>query len=357
MKFSILGFILLIFSCSSDNHTISSVLESGATPSKQLKIKEETNVNFDKGVYFGFLDSEGILWFGSNGNGLYRYDGAAFTQYKEEDAVGGNQVLSIIEDNDDQLWFGTADGLWKYDREVFTHVPIPFNDTTSVWLDKVYPIINPNAVHSLSLDTKGNLWIGTGGAGAFRYDGENFTSFLSDGGRRQEDSLHHNWITSIIEDDRGNIWFSSMTRGGASRYNGENFRLFMPEDGLHTDMVRTIFKDKSGTIWFGYKATNDGGLTRYDGKYFVNYDKKDGLENHSIRTIYEDKKGDLWLGGDLNNLSIYDGENFEEFESPNDKKFEGILTILEDAKGDIWFGGADGLWRFDGETVSDMTKS
>ena len=345
----------LVSSCNGQRQSPKEVeSETTTITSKQLKVKESKGIKPENGFYSGLLDSKGILWFGSNGNGLYRYDGTTFTQYIEERGLGDNQILSIIEDQENQLWFGTANGMWKYDRKTFTHVPIPFSDTSSVWLDKVYPIINPNAVHSLLQDSKGNIWIGTGGAGAYRYDGEKFTSFLADNGRRQEDSLYHNWIPSITEDDDGNIWFSSMTRGGTSRFNGENFTHFMPEDGLFTDMVRTIFKDKTGAVWFGYKATHDGGLTRYDGKSFVNFYKKDGLCNHSIRTMFEDKNGHLWLGGDLNNLCVYDGETFKEFKTKEGKPISDILFILEDGKGDIWFGGKNGLLRFDGETVTEM---
>lgn len=320
------------------------------------RLNDSLVVKPKNGFYSGYLDSEGVLWFGSNGGGLYRYDGTSFTQYVDKEGLAKNQVLSIIEDKANSLWFGTANGLLKYDRKTFTHVPIPFSDTSGVWLDKVYPIINPNTVHSLAEDRNGDIWIGTGGAGAYRYDGEEFTSFQAEMGRKQEDSLYHNWITSIIEDDIGNIWFSSMTRGGASRFDGKKFELFMPKDGLFTDMVRTIFQDSQGAIWFGYKATNDGGLTRFDGTSFVNYSKKDSLCNHSVRTMFEDKNGNLWLGGDLNNICIYDGENFVEFTSETGEKFEGILFIISDAKENIWFGGKYGLWKYDGKTVSDMTK-
>ena len=145
-----------------------------------------------------------------------------------------------------------------------------------------------------------------------------------------------------------------LTRGGASRFDGETFTQFMPKDGLFTDMVRTIFTDKSGNVWFGYKATDEGGLTKYDGKSFTNFNTKDGLCNSSIMVMYEANNGSLWLGGDMNNLCIYDGKNFKEFKSIDGKPFEEIITIIEDKKGAIWFGGRYGLWKFDGETVTNL---
>jgi len=308
------------------------------------------------GFNSGLLDSEGDLWFGSNGDGIYRYNGTSFTNYTIEDGLNSNKIFSMIEDQNRNLWFGTADGLLRYNGESFKHVPIPYSDTTGIYLEKVRHVINPNAVHSLLEDKKGNIWIGTGGAGAYRYDGEVFTSFQTEIGHKQEDNRYHNWITSIAEDNEGNIWFSSMTRGGASRFDGETFTQFMPKDGLFTDMVRTIFTDKSGNVWFGYKATDEGGLTKYDGKLFTNFNTKDGLCNSSIMVMYEANNGSLWLGGDMNNLCIYDGKNFKEFKSIDGKPFEQIITIIEDKKGAIWFGGRNGLWKFDGESVIKITK-
>lgn len=233
-----------------------------------MKINED---NWNHGFRCGLLNNEGIQWFGSNAGGLYRYDGTSFTNFSKADGLCSNRVISMIEDKKGNLWFGTDNGLCLYDRKTFTHIPIPFSDTSGAWLDKVYPVINPNAVHSLARDKAGNIWIGTGGGGAYRYNGNSFTSFLSEAGRKQEDSLFHNWVPSIAEDAKGNIQFASMTHGGASRYDGTSFTHFMPKDGLSDDMIRKIYVNKSGSIWFGFNGNKESGLTRYNGMSFVNF--------------------------------------------------------------------------------------
>jgi ligand-binding sensor domain-containing protein len=322
------------------------------------KSKRGTKINVIKpenGFNCGLLAGDGNLWFGSNGGGVYRYNGSSFENYTEDVGLCNNQVYSIIEDKDSNIWFGTQNGLCRYDGKTFTHIPIPFGDTTGVFLDKVYPIISPNAVHSLAQDKKGNIWIGTAGGGAYCYRNNKFNSYLSAIGKKQEDSLYHNWIPSITEDTNGILWFASMTHGGVSRYDGEKFTQFMPEDGLSDDMVRTIYNDKSGKIWFGFNGNRKSGLTYYDGNSFYTYSEKDGLCNKFIRAIYEDKKGNLWLGGE-GGLCVFDGENFNEFISKDGQRFDRILFIIEDALSNIWFGGKNGLWQFDGESVTDMTK-
>lgn len=347
MPYLTLFLAVFVISCNGQNQSESKNTEINT--SKSYVVTPENGFNC------GLLDSKGIMWFGSNGGGVYRYDGQSFTHFTTVNGLSNNEVRAIIEDTEGNLWFGTGNGLCKYANETFTHIPLPFSDTSSIWLDKVYKILNPNAVHSLYQDKYNDIWIGTGGAGAYRYDGKTFTSYLTEIGHKQIDSLHHNWITSIVGDMDGNIWFSSMTRGGTSRFDGEIFTHFMPKDGLNSDMVRTIFTDKSGKVWFGYKMKENGGLTYYENKKFVTLDEKDGLYNSSMMTIYEDKKGNLWLGGNLGNIRIYNRETFTDFQTKEGKTFYGIIDILEDADENIWFLG-DGLYRFDGETVTDMTR-
>ena len=355
-----LAIIMILFcmiSCNVQNQTKSDDKANIESPSKRFSIEESKNIVLPKnGFYCGILDSEGEMWFGSNGGGLYRYDGEDFIRYIEGDGRIDNKFLAIIEDKENNLWFGTANGLWKYDREVFTHVPIPFSDTSGVWLEKVYHVLSPNAVHSLEVDDSGNIWIGTGGAGAYRYDGISFTSHLSEVGNKQIDSLYHNWIPSIEKDSEGNIWFASMCHGGVSRYKEGEFTHFTIKDGLSDDMIRSIFSDKSGNIWIGSNGNRKSALTFYNGESFKTYTKEDGLCNNQVWSIYEDKDSNLWLSSQRGNLCVFDGETFSEFTTPNGETFSGILFILEDSNNNIWFGGKDGLRKFDGKSVSALIK-
>ena len=75
---------------------------------------------------------DGDLWFGSNGGGIYRYDGISFINYTKENGLNSNKIFSMIEDQNYDLWFGTADGLLRYDGKSSKHVPIPYSDTTGV---------------------------------------------------------------------------------------------------------------------------------------------------------------------------------------------------------------------------------
>lgn len=336
--------------------------EGQSSPGREGSYK---NYSIGDGVRCGYLTKEGMLWFGTNTEGVYRYDGESFTNFTEENGLCNNKVISILEDKEGNMWFGAGDGLCMYDGRAFTHLPIPWTDTSGIWLDSVYPIVNPNQVMSMVQDQEGNLWLGTNGGGAYRFDGKSFTSFLKNEGRIQSDGLHHNIIHSMLEDKSGNIWFTSLIHGGVSRYDGTTFTHFMPKDGLSDDMYRCSFQDKAGNIWFGSNGNRNGGLDRYDptalesgAKPFTSFHKSnDGIDCNNIMSIYEDKAGNLWVGSGMGNLCIFDGQTFREFSSSAGQKFERITFILGDDSGNIWFGGAWGqLFRYDGKTVTDFTQ-
>ncbi|MDG2245998.1 MAG: two-component regulator propeller domain-containing protein, partial [Flavobacteriales bacterium] len=289
------------------------------------------------------FDKEGTGWFGTN-SGLYTFHNNGFEKVDLEAGSQNAPIFDVIQDNAGNFWIGSQDGLFFKERtnQDFVQVEIPFSDTTGLWLDKVYPIINPNAVHSLHQDREGLIWVGTCGAGIYQFDpmkpqlknSYTFRQFLHDGGALQEDGLHHNWISDITEDSQGNIWVSSMTRGGATKYDGSSFRTYMPEDGLSTDMVRTVYEDHDGTLWFGFKGNPGDGITKLENGEFQTFRKEDGLCNIQTRTFFQDRKDRLWIAGDLGNVCIFEDGVFREF-TFNGNPIPGVVIITEDAEGSI----------------------
>ncbi|MCB0740152.1 MAG: hypothetical protein KDB92_03685, partial [Chitinophagaceae bacterium] len=139
------------------------------------------------GFYCGLKDKEGNLWFGSRVNGVFKYNGKVFTNYTTENGLCDNDISCITEDKEGNLWFGTPQGACKFNGHTFSHFDIPKAIVSSNWLDKMYPVINPNQVMSILEDSKGNLWFGTNGQGVYKYDGKSFTQHLSEIGKVYED--------------------------------------------------------------------------------------------------------------------------------------------------------------------------
>ena len=149
-------------------------------------------------------DSDGHLWFGTDGAGLCRYDGQQFTTFGAADGLPYGVISALLEDRNGNLWIGTeGGGVSCYDGARFT----TYRDGLA-----------SDYVASLLEDRDGNIWIGTQGGGVTKFDGHRFTTFT------KLDGLVHDWVGAILEDREGNLWFGTL--GAVTLYDGESFFLF-----------------------------------------------------------------------------------------------------------------------------------
>ncbi|HEX9974760.1 MAG TPA: two-component regulator propeller domain-containing protein [bacterium] len=123
-----------------------------------------------------------------------------FTDITIEDGLSHSKVNCIYQDNKGFLWFGTNEGLNKYDGNNFTVFQPDPDDPHS---------ISANLIRCILEDSKGNFWIGTESGGLNRYDRnyKAFTHFTADS--TSEIILSGNNINSIIEDNQGNLWLGT----------------------------------------------------------------------------------------------------------------------------------------------------
>ena len=289
-------------------------------------------------------DRKGNIWMAS-WQGVFRYDGKSFTNITSK--VSSARFFSVLEDRNGNLWFGSiGSGVYYYDGKSFR------NFTTKDGLAS-------DGVTCIYEDRTGNIWFG-----ASRYDGKSFRNYRMNEGLTNNDH-NDNDVNSIIEDKTGKFWFG--TRGNACVYNGKTFTI-LTHNGKPFTNVRSIIEDKKGNIWLG---GNDG-LWRYDGSTFTNFTQK------FVGYIYEDKKGNIWTSS----VSAYDQgwalSRYDEKSLSNNKATvtstfqenmpwfnnkatvteikskEGmIFGILEAYDGSIWFGTMKGVYRYDGNTITD----
>lgn len=300
------------------------------------------------------VDQNGGLWFSSSESGVYYFKDNSFKNFNKANKLCTNNVNTIYEDHKGQIWFGTAKGLCRFDGNSFHAIRLPFQDTTSKWLDHVYPVINPNAVSAIIQDHENNYWIGTMGGGAYIYDGSHFESVLKNEGMTYDDSLQHNWISDISVDAKGDIWLASMSYGGLNLFDGKKFHSYYRKDGLSDDMIRTIFVAKNGSIYLGFNGNRASALTVFKNDSFHIFEKKRMACHRNVQAIFEDLDDKLWLGG-MEGICILSDGNFNEFLNSDDTPFNGINFILSDLNNHIWFGGRHGLWKFDGNTIFKMS--
>jgi ligand-binding sensor domain-containing protein len=158
----------------------------------------------------------------------------------------------------------------------------------------------------------------------------------------------------MAEDNEGNIWFTSQTHGGITRYNGKTFTNFSIKDGLPDDMIFSSFKDRDGNLWFG---TLDKGVILYSNGIFKYFNEKDGLNNNMVSCFYQDKTGKLWIGSFRGStVSWFDRKKFTSVPFDEDNKLVELRFIRGDKDGNIWFGGRYGLlYRYDGKELKNFT--
>ena len=221
------------------------------------------------------FDAKGRLWLASS-TGIFRFDGA-FTNVTELLKEKGSVINTIHVDRQQNVWYGNAEGLFRSTEtgDVFTKVKY----------DKSKGFMN-NSITCISEDSKGNLWIGTYGDGAYVYDGKRF--FRID----LNLELYKQTVLDIYFDNRDNVWFATLSHG-VGQYNtvSKSFSWLTEQEGLSNNHVRSIIQDKSGNYWFG---TSGGGVCNYFGKQFTVYDKSSGLGGNFIYSIFRDSRKRLW---------------------------------------------------------------
>ncbi len=297
-------------------------------------------------VYVIFQDSAGFLWFGTE-DGLNRYDGYTFKTFKPEpdspNSLSDRWITAIAEDRDGYLWIGTRQGgLNRYDPRtgkfsVFRH-------------DKENPAsIGDDHINALYVDRDGNLWVGTEqglelldrtSGGFKRYAYNPFTP----------DGLTGKSVTAIFQDSRGRYWIGTSS-GGLNQFNPQNgtFTAYQnnPEDvtSISNDHVTAILDAGNSTLW----VATWFGLNRFDpssGTFqrFIHSDNDpQSIAGNRINALHLDSAGNLWIGtsSGLDRLSRAGGRFIHYVNDPafiQSLSNNFILSIHEDRGGALWFG-------------------
>ncbi len=301
-------------------------------------------------------DYRGFLWFGTY-DGLNRYDGYQFKVFKNDPndstSLIQNSIRHIYEDSYNVLWIATEEGLSRYnhDKENFTNFVVDTSDPNS---------ISSNRIRRIYEDRNKVLWISTEN-GLNKYDREKntFKKYFSD--FKNPYSISDNFVRTTYEDSKGNFWIG--TESGLDLFDREKekFEHFKHETGKSNSLgeiiITRICEDKFGYLWLG---TRYGGLSRFDYKsksfvrYVLNASDPNSLSYNTIRDVYEDRDGDLWIVINGGGLEKYDRENDsfvhyqKDFYDPYSLSSNALQCIYEDRSGIIWIGtDFGGVNKFD----------
>lgn len=294
-----------------------------------------------------YQDSRGFIWFGTR-DGLNRYDGNSIVVFKHDPknatSISDNYITHICEDLKKNLWIGTINGLNKFDQTTNTFINYKSNQKNSQSLSN-------NHITNLMIDKKGRLWITTKGGGINLLESTEgkFTSFQQK--ISFNTSLNDNNVNYIFEDSRGNCWVG--TESGLQLFNREN-QTFKSIEIVKTSVEKSknypiycINEDKQGNLLLG--TTNNGFIIfNYQFNTIKLFNHKEtqtsSLASNLVRCILVDKNKNIWVGcinGGLNLFEPISGSFFNYQYRPDEPKSlsqRTISSLFEDNQGNIWVG-------------------
>jgi PAS domain S-box-containing protein len=305
-------------------------------------------------VYCIFQDRNGFLWFGTE-DGLNRYDGFDFFVYKTEPddpfSLSYTHIKSIIEDSTGDLWIGTYGGglnRYRFQTDRFTHFQTDPDDENS---------LSDDFISSVHEDRFGALWIGTeNGLNRLSPDRKTFTRFFNRAVRQEQMGFRVNFIQS---DQEGFLWLgtdSALIRFDPQSYEHTAYSSALPgnTNGKPVRML-AMLEDSRGRYWIG----TDAGILYFNRETgdLVPENSESGVISGSahnrIMSLHEDRMGIVWIGTDGNGLIAFNpgtGTFSKLSHNPQDPvslSNNEIYSIYADRSDILWIGTHVGLNKHD----------
>ncbi len=308
-------------------------------------------------VYSIIQDREGYLWF-ATGDGLTRFDGYGFKTYRydpsDTDSIIAGQLGDLFQDSRGMIWVGTwGAGLDRFDPE--NNKFIHFDPDKEGQED-----ISNDRVEDIEEDVEGNIWAGIEKGGLLRFDhvSQTFKRFRNDPDDKH--SLINDDVKVLYKDRKGNLWIG--TNGGISKLIHEkkgkvSFRNFyhIPGDNasLGSNRVRALCEDSEGRIWIGTRGNgisilNPEGKTPVFSHILHIPGDNSSISENSIASLLRDSAGDVWIGtynSGLNRLSSKTGKISRfSHDSQNTASLSHnrAEAIYEDRSQNLWIGTLGG---------------
>ncbi|MGQ0827164.1 MAG: two-component regulator propeller domain-containing protein [Bacteroidota bacterium] len=347
----------------------------------QSQIYNFTNYTVEKGlsqpqILSVFQNDDGVMWFGTNGGGITKYDGNSYEYITDKDSLADNVVFCIAKYKNGKVLIGTNNGLSVFDpfargskkiKNYTTQNGLSHNRIFSIFFDakgrvllgtgkgisvfqdsvcsalNIEETLNNASVFTVFEDSKQNLWFSTLGNGAFKYNGKELHNYTS------KDGLKNNFVYSVLEYKDNEYWL--LANEGLYELNEKGIKLI--NSTLSTDATYySYLKAKDNTIWI---ASNKGVL-KYNGTDFQKFNSKNGLINDHIWKIVQDREQNIWFASKDNGVSKLDAERFYMYTVKDGLVFNEINCIHQSKDGGFLMGSDKGLSIFNGETFTNYTS-
>jgi ligand-binding sensor domain-containing protein len=309
-------------------------------------------------IWVVFQDSKDQYWFGSDGQGVFRYDGQSIIQFTAQDGLAGDRVREIKQDADGNILIGTLTGISKYDG-VALELLTPIErfgrdgwrlDASDLWFEgdsntngplrydgkNLYRLRLPPrtsqgigvrvdqdkkpseyGIYTIYQDQSGCLWFGTATQGLCRYDGSSF-GWMYERELTETPEGGSFGIRSIMEDRDGLFWICNVqqryaisSKTGDVHFQKESLKdLARTPAGTKPIYYNAIAKDKAHHLWL---CTYGDGVWRYDGSKLKNYSVTNNGKNSLGVTVYKDNKDRIWLGTQDSGVFLLENDAFQPF--------------------------------------------
>lgn len=307
---------------------------------KQLSAPHSLPTNEVQKVY---QDRDGFIWFATR-NGLCQYNGYETTLYKSNlyspDLLTTNSITCLVDDNNNNLWIGTSEGLNVMDKR-----------TGEIKKYKV-PSISNNVVSALCVTRDNTLWVGTDG-GLCRYVPEK-DSFVVCGDEFGDGRLRYATIKSLLEDSDGDLWIGTWAQG-LFRYSPSTDKVVVYPKINEQYSSHVIYEDSNKDIWVGswgyglFKLRNPKDMENVSYQSFLHENGDDSsLSDNIVYDIAEDiNTHTLWVGtrSGLSILRLDESSSFINYKSgksdyriPSDE----VNSIMRDSQKNMWIGAIGG---------------
>ncbi|MGH7596348.1 MAG: ligand-binding sensor domain-containing protein, partial [bacterium] len=305
-------------------------------------------------------DRQGFMWFGTK-DGLNRYDGYSFTVYQhnpfDSTSLSANYITALFEDSRGGIWIGTVDGgLNRLQRETGSFQRLRNLSSRS-------QNFSTQEITAITADSAGAIWAGTRGDGLLRFSPHDIqasgdvacTQFVHTPGKAN--SLSSNAINALRVDGRGTLWIGTMNKLDKFRHaqDGEGFEHFtiftknpQAPNSARDSSIAAIYEDRKGRLWLG-TCSGISLFDRNDGNYksFPHHYEIYRYGWGSVNGIVEDHGDKLWLAtpGELMRFNPAD-QSYEYFRNdpavPQSLSFNAVSSLWRDHSGVLWFGTAGG---------------
>lgn len=261
-----------------------------------------------------------------------------FRHYSSSHGLSHDKVLSIIQDRQGFMWFGTVEGLNRFDGYTFTSYYHKNGDSTSLC---------DNTAISMLEDRHGDLWIGTtGGISRYNRATNNFTSYVPD--RSRDGSISDGRINQILEDEQGNFWLAFST-GYVDYFDRTSGRFDHYLIDENSGDITSLEFDRQGNLWIGTRigvvVMNKG--RQITQRFTPNTADASSLSHHNVNDLFLDRNNVMWVGSD-GGLSRYDPDrktfitHRHHADDANSLALDVIRCLGQDNAGRIWVGTENG---------------